>query len=419
MAAEKTKERSKVKTGTNTGAGNSVKARPPSDVKRDSRSRTSQTGKKSTAKKKSVSEKGKKQAGIKNGQAPAGKQGKPTEKTGKAKKTSSKKDTKKLHKTERDRRKANRLELERQLAQENSQAYENLIRRRNAWKRKRRKQAYVLLGIILSAAGIYLCCRMFLTIATITVTGQSRYTDEDLISSSGLEIGSNLFDFDAEQVGKTILDGHIYLETVTVKRSLPTTVEIAVTPVLETGVVRGEMGFSVISTGGKVLETGIPYPPSELPIISGLQLNISRSDNEALANIMDKRLETLSEINRALTENKITGITAIDLSDSMNLTITYQNRVKINLGNREKINDKIRFSMNVLEEVDPSQEGVLNLSIDKKGFFRAESIYGDLSLTPAASSSQPEQGAQEPESDSPENSPDTSSSSSAGTSEGG
>lgn len=288
------------------------------------------------------------------------------------------KDERKRQKEEQARRTAARQELEKQLAEEDSQAYENLLRRRSSWKRKRRRRLYIFLLVVLAAAGFFLCCRMFLTISTIKITGQSRYTDDELVRSSGLMLGDNLYDFEPEEIAKKILDGHIYLETVTVHRLLPTTVEIQVTPVLETGVVKGEAGFSIISTGGKVLETGILYPPSELPIITGIQLSVSRSDNEELANIMDKRLEVLSDINRALTENKLTGITAIDLSDSMNLTITYQDRVKINLGNKDKLSEKIRLAVKVLAEVDPSQEGTLNLSIEKKGFFRAEGIHGNF-----------------------------------------
>ncbi len=413
MASTKPKGKAHTGNGNSEKFRNSVKARPPSDTQGGSPpqvskaaastdKKPSQPKKKTTAKKSIVGreepERGKKSA-IKGRQTPTGQRRKAA---GKTKQVPSKKEAKKRRKEES----ARRLELEKQLAAEDSQAYENLLRRRNAWKKKRRKRAYILLLTILSTAGIYLCCRMFLTISVIEVSGQSRYTDEELILSSGLKIGDNLFDFDTETVEKTILDGHVYLESVTVRRSLPTTVEIYVTPVLETGVVKGEMGFSIISTGGKVLETGILYPPSELPIINGLQLNVSRADNESLANVMDKRLETLSEINRALTENKITGITMIDLSDPMNLTITYQGRVKINLGNKEKINDKIRMSVDILEQVDPSQEGNLNLSIDKKGFFRAENIYG--TFAPASTASSPLL-----DSEGPEDSSESSNSSSA------
>ncbi len=306
-------------------------------------------------------------------------------------KSAQKREEKRKRKEQQLRHAADRRQLEQQLAQEDSQAYQRLLHRRSVWKRKKRKQTYILLLVLLVAVGFFLCCRMFLTISTVQVSGQSRYTDDDLILSSGLKIGDNLYDFEPAQVAQKILDGHIYLESVEAHRVLPTTVEIVVTPVLETGVVKGEIGFSIISTGGKVLETGIPYPPSELPIIVGLQLNVSRADNAELANVMDKRLEILSDINRALTENKMTGITQIDLSDTMSLTITYQDRVKINLGDKDNLNDKVRLSVRILEEVGDIQEGVLNLSIDKKGFFRNESIHTEfIPVLPA--SSEPEEG---------------------------
>lgn len=313
-------------------------------------------------------------------------------------KSAQRREEKRKRKEQQLRHAANRKQLEQRLAQEDSQAYQRLLHRRSVWKRKKRKQTYILLLVLLAAAGFFLCCRMFLTISTVQVSGQSRYTDDDLILSSGLKIGDNLYDFEPAQIAQKILDGHIYLESVEVHRVLPTTVEIIVTPVLETGVVKGEIGFSIISTGGKVLETGIPYPPSELPVIVGLQLNVSRADNADLANVMDKRLEILSDINRALTENKMTGITQIDLSDTMSLTITYQDRVKINLGDKDNLNDKIRLSVRILEEVGDIREGVLNLSIDKKGFFRDESIHADFApVLPSSSTPEEEESSGQPE----------------------
>lgn len=279
--------------------------------------------------------------------------------------------------------KQRRIERERQLAKENSEAYEAMMRRRRRWKRSRRRHSYILILILLGIVGAILCFRMFLSISDIRVIGESRYNDDELILSSGLKIGDHLYDFDPDVVAKEIQDGHVYLESVTVKRVLPTTVEILVAPVLETGVVQGETGFSIISSGGKVLETGVLYPPAELPLITGLQLSVDQSDLEKV-NQLDKRLETLSALNAGLTASKFTGVTAIDLTDMLNITIVYQDRVKINLGDNDKLNEKIALVAKALEEVDPAKQGTMDASIDKKVFFHEESIHPEYRpATPA------------------------------------
>jgi len=286
------------------------------------------------------------------------------------------KEAEKNRKEQQKLRQQQRKEMEQQLAEENSEAYEDLIRRRKQWKRSRRRHSYIILLLMLAIVGAVVAFRMFITITEIYVTGESRYADEDLILSSGLAIGDHLYDFDPRLVEEDILEGHIYLESVTVRRVLPTTVEISVTPVMETGVVKGETGYSIISTGGKVLQTGVLYPPSELPIITGLPLSVDQSDPE-LVNQLNKRLETLSALNAAMTSAKFTGVTSIDLNDMLSIQLVYQDRLKILLGDNTDLVQKISFASRAIETIDPSKQGIVDVSIDGKGFFREESIHPD------------------------------------------
>lgn len=321
-----------------------------------------------------------------------------------------KKEEKKRYREQQAQRQQRRRQMEEQLAQEDSEAYENLMRRRRQWKKSRRRHSYILMLVILAVVGLVMCFRMFITITEIRVVGESRYSDADLILSSGLEIGEHLYDFEPDLVARDILEGHIYLESVQVRRVLPTTVEIQVSPVMETGVVQGETGFSIISSGGKVLETGILYPPSELPLITGLPLSVDRSDAEKV-NQLNKRLEALSALNAAMTFAKFTGVTSIDLTDMLSIVIVYQDRVKILLGDSEDLEQKISFASRALETIDAASQGIIDVSMVKKAFFREESIHPDY--TPEfIPESAPESGSpQEPETG--EGSPDESGSASA------
>ena len=273
-------------------------------------------------------------------------------------------------------RQQQKKEMEQQLAEENSEAYEKLIRRRKQWKRSRRRHSYIFLLLILAVVGAVIAFRMFITITEIKVTGESRYSNEELILSSGLSIGDHLYDFDPRLVEEDILNGHIYLESVSVRRVLPTTVEITVSPVMETGVVKGETGYSIISTGGKVLQTGVLYPPSELPIITGLPLSVDQTDAEKV-NQLNKRLETLSALNAAMTSAKFTGVTSIDLNDMLSIVLVYQDRIRILVGDNTDLEQKISFAARALETIDPAKQGVIDVSIDGKAFFHEESIHPD------------------------------------------
>jgi cell division protein FtsQ len=291
-------------------------------------------------------------------------------------KKAQRKEAEKNRKEQQKLRQQQRQQMEQQLAEENSEAYEELIRRRKQWKRSRRRHSYIFLLFILAIVGAVIAFRTFITISEIRVTGESRYSDEELLLSSGLSIGDHLYDFDPDLVAEDILNGHIYLESVDVKRVFPTSVEIIVSPVMETGVIKGETGYSIISTGGKVLQTGVLYPPSELPIITGLPLSVDQSDAE-MVNQLNKRLETLSALNAAMTSAKFTGVTSIDLNDMLSIQLVYQDRIRIILGDNTDLEQKISFAGGALETIDPSKQGVVDVSIDGRGFFREESIHPD------------------------------------------
>ena len=291
-------------------------------------------------------------------------------------KKAQRKEAEKNRKEQQKLRQQQRQQMEQQLAEENSEAYEELIRRRKQWKRSRRRHSYIFLLFILAIVGAVIAFRMFITISEIRVTGESRYSNEELLLSSGLSIGDHLYDFDPDLVAEDILNGHIYLESVDVKRVFPTSVEIIVSPVMETGVIKGETGYSIISTGGKVLQTGVLYPPSELPIITGLPLSVDQSDAE-MVNQLNKRLETLSALNAAMTSAKFTGVTSIDLNDMLSIQLVYQDRIRIILGDNTDLEQKISFAGGALETIDPSKQGVVDVSIDGRGFFREESIHPD------------------------------------------
>jgi hypothetical protein len=96
-----------------------------------------------------------------------------------------------------------------------------------------------------------------------------------------------------------------------------------------------------------------------------------------MVNQLNKRLETLSALNAAMTSAKFTGVTSIDLNDMLSIQLVYQDRIRIILGDNTDLEQKISFAGGALETIDPSKQGVVDVSIDGRGFFREESIHPD------------------------------------------
>ena len=81
--------------------------------------------------------------------------------------------------------------------------------RRNRKRRRRNRGRfgvlYKLLSILLIFAAILVGCIIFFRVNTMVVTGNSRYTQEEVLAAAGVEKGDNLFTLNKYQIADRIL----------------------------------------------------------------------------------------------------------------------------------------------------------------------------------------------------------------------
>ena len=100
-------------------------------------------------------------------------------------------------------------------------------------KRKRRRSRLGLLFKLLCLAALLAAltfgATVFFQVETIAVTGNSRYTQEEIIAASGVQTGDNLFRMNKGQISQQILRQLPYVESVSILRGLPSTITFQVT----------------------------------------------------------------------------------------------------------------------------------------------------------------------------------------------
>lgn len=109
----------------------------------------------------------------------------------------------------------------------------------------------------------------------------------------------------------------------------------------------------------------------KLTIIKGFKVK-SAVVGQPLEVSNEKAFSLYGKLMAELGKNKIDGITEIDLSDTVAITLVYQDRIKILLGSVSNIENKIALAQNVLKnqnEISPYQKGTVDLTIDKKAYF--------------------------------------------------
>ncbi len=75
---------------------------------------------------------------------------------------------------------------------------------------------------------------------------------------------------------------------------------------------------------------------------------------------------------KCLEKEEISGITSMDLSNTVEVKLIYQDRIIIDVGTIANLEKKMALAANVIktqDEISPYQEGTINLTIDKQAYF--------------------------------------------------
>lgn len=195
-------------------------------------------------------------------------------------------------------------------------------RRRRERQRRRRGRfgfLYKLLSFLLIFSAILAGCVIFFRVNQVVVTGNSRYSAQEIIEASGVELGDNLFLINRPQTAQRILRQLPYVENAIPVHRLPDTVELHITECVPAAALRHEGSWWLLDGRGKLLEQGSKSIVGDLPEVRGIQLVEPGVGEWARVEIADQtRLEGLQQLLTALADRGMAeGVTDfIDLSAS-------------------------------------------------------------------------------------------------------
>ncbi|MCI9063043.1 MAG: FtsQ-type POTRA domain-containing protein [Clostridia bacterium] len=246
-------------------------------------------------------------------------------------------------------------------------------------KRKSKKfiKKFLILILILSAIIIFALITPIFNITEITVEGNQNVDTESIISLSGLNPGDNIFRNFKSKIIKSIRENP-YIETVEMKRVLPSTVELIVKERIAEYQIKLVDGYVYISNQGYILEDSSNV--LNVPILEGMSttqdelLNGKRLNEEDLnrLNTILKIMDSIKTINK---QNLITAISAEDVSRYI-LYLESENKY-LYLGDGSNLNNKMLYLQMMLEE-EKGKSGIMfldgNLNQGFKPYFREEKI---------------------------------------------
>lgn len=121
-------------------------------------------------------------------------------------------------------------------------------------RRGRFSGLYKVLSVLLAAGAVIAACIVFFRVNTIEVSGNVRYTVQEVIDASGVKTGDNLIVLPGGRVSASIRAQLPYVEGVTLQRAYPDRLVIRVTERVAAASVESAEGRWLASAQGKLLE---------------------------------------------------------------------------------------------------------------------------------------------------------------------
>ena len=241
-------------------------------------------------------------------------------------------------------------------------------------KPKRHSSISAPLMFIVVIVAIIFVMSVFFRVSDIEVTGNTHYTDEEIIRAIDIEQGDNLFFFDRFVAISRVFAKLPYIEEVTVVRKLPNKVTIEV--VESTALAYIKLGDEkwTLDHNCKVLGKAADGETDQLIQVDGIDpgtLLIGEQLTTADGNTAI--VEQLAEILYQIQERGLTSyISLVDITDTNDVRLNYDGRYTVKLGNSSDIEYKFGMLVNAVGKLGTEDVGLIDLSDGSTVHFMSE-----------------------------------------------
>ncbi len=230
---------------------------------------------------------------------------------------------------------------------------------------------YIFIFLIIVGTGLIVSSTTLFKIEDILVEGESRYGDNDIIKSSNIHNGENLFFVKIKKIQETIQYEFPYIGEVEIKKKIPNKVIICVeekSPIVE---IEYNEQYLLVNKNRKIVDI-TNKKVDNICLIRGI--NIENPEKGRNIKFKNEETEFLSEeIINTVKKHEIDKIDLIDISNPMHIYMDYDKRIKLELGSFENLDYKIKTASVILKDkLNDNDKGTLDLTLsctDNKSYF--------------------------------------------------
>jgi cell division protein FtsQ len=225
-------------------------------------------------------------------------------------------------------------------------------------------KGFLILTAILIVA-LVICAFVFCRVKVIKVNGVTQYETSEVLAQTGVKEGQSLFFISEKKIENNLLSLYPYVESITLKKTIPSTVEITI----EEASVRFSIDYNgsyvYISQNGKLLDNQSTQAEGSILLTGG-----EYTDEDGYIKFTDEYQQSaFEEICTCLNErgDEVSKITKLDISDVYNISMLYDGRVLMNIGGVSDLRYKLNFGLQIVmgSGISDTEYGTLDLTLSK------------------------------------------------------
>lgn len=247
--------------------------------------------------------------------------------------------------------------------------------RRSRYNKKRRRGGfsfiYKMLTFLVICAAIAVALTLFFKVEDITVVGNERYTQEQIVAASGIKMEDNMFIMNKYTISDQITSALPYIETVQIRRALPDSIIIAVTECSAPAAVTYNGKAWLLSTQCKVVDSKPAASASQYAQVTGLTLTGAEvgtpitvaEESQASAALLQELLPLLAK------KDMLSQVQKIDLSDNALLQLRYLDRFDVTMRRDADLSYKLDYLLAVVARLEVNEKGRIDMTQDDRASF--------------------------------------------------
>ena len=257
------------------------------------------------------------------------------------------------------------------------EAAEKKTKMRKKARRKKQIIAAVVASVVVCLITLcVLSLTVFFKIETITVSGSTTYTAEEVISAAGIAVGDNLILASKKSINETLQKALPFIEEVKVQKQFPGQLRIEVKETNEDICFANNRGYYSANIKGKIIKKYSDLP-KELILIT-VSNDVSFTEGEFVSFSAEREKELYDNFITLIDKDEY-DINFINISDSFSAYAKIEGRIIAKFGASSYFENKAAYLKASLKSLSETTQGVLDLSAWTPENNRPYLAQGDIS----------------------------------------